>query len=316
MDVPAVAADAPEPAPDPAPGAPLSAPGPPDPGSGRHRPLAARVRRAAATVLVAALSGALVAAVVSHRPQTVVVNRYEGNAPPLAGRGLDIQAILSRVEPAVVTIDVTEPAAPPAGDQPDPARATVTDHGTGTIVSAGGRVLTNHHVITMAGQIRVWVHGLRTPLPASVLYDDADDDLAVLQLSGATQLTPVELGDSSRVRVGDPVLAIGDALDLGGVPTVTTGIISAIGRSVDLPTPGDAWSTTLLDGLLQTDAPLNPGNSGGPLVDSAGHVIGVNTLIGSGTEAGYPAHDIGFAIPSNTLRAFIGTSLARRDGDD
>jgi len=114
----------------------------------------------------------------------------------------------------------------------------------------------------------------------------------------------VTFGDSSQVQVGDSVAAIGDALDLGGDPTVTTGIISAVGRSVPLPDQTGSWMAPILSGLLQTDAPLNPGNSGGPLVDSSGQVIGMNTIIASGTGTAILAHDIGFAIASNGLRAF------------
>jgi len=263
-----------------------------------------RVAWGMATMVVAGLTGAAVASVVAHRPQTVVVERYAPNAAPVAGTRLDIQAILFRVEPAVVTIDVTKPAPPSAGGLGVIGAATVPDHGSGMIVSPDGRVLTNQHVIAAALTIKVWVYGMSAPLAATVVHDDATADLAVLQVRGANHLTTVTFGDSTQVSVGDRVVAIGDALDLGRDPTVTTGIISAVGRSVPLPDQTGSWMAPILSGLLQTDAPLNPGNSGGPLVDSSGQVIGMNTIIASGTGTAILAHDIGFAIASNGLRAF------------
>ena len=278
---------------------------PQDPEPRRGAPPGRRVVRGVATVLVAGLTGAAVAGVVAHRPQTVVVERYEPNAAPVAGARLDIQAILFKVEPAVVAIDVTRPTSAPAGAVQASGGATfTTDHGSGMIVSPDGRVLTNHHVIAAASTIRVWVHGMRAALAATVVHDDAVADLAVLQVSGASHLATVAFGNSTQARVGDRVVAIGDALDLGRDPTVTTGIISAVGRSVPLPDPTGSWTFPILSGLLQTDAPLNPGDSGAPLVDSSGQVIGMNTIIASGTGTGTLAHDIGFAIASNDLRAF------------
>jgi len=294
--------------------APAEQPGVRQDRDGRHGATSVqRLVRGVATLLVAGLSGAVAAAVVSDRPQTVVVERYEPNAGPIAGARLDIQAILFRLEPAVVTIDVTKPASTPSEEILAAGGSTFTDHGTGMIISPDGRVLTNHHVIATAWSIRVWVHGMSTPLAATVVHDDAADDLAVLQVSGASHLATVTFGDSSQVQVGDRVVAIGDALALGSDPTVTSGIISAVGRSLTLPDPNGSWMT--LSGLLQTDAALNPGNSGGPLVDSSGQVIGMNTLIASGTATGVVPQDIGFAIPSNEIGGFAGEQTPAKDGD-
>jgi S1-C subfamily serine protease len=192
--------------------------------------------------------------------------------------------VLSRVEPAVVTVQQR--------------LGSGTSNGTGMIISADGEVLTNNHVIEGRGPIQVTLFNETKPRNATLVGNDATNDLALLKIDGASGLPVATLGDSDAVEVGDDVVAIGNALALPGGPTVTTGIISAKGRTLDQ-----------LDGLLQTDAAINPGNSGGPLVDAKAEVIGINTAVlrgASGGGGGQPgAEGIGFAIASNTAKPII-----------
>ena len=180
---------------------------------------------------------------------------------------LDVGAILAKVQPAVVTIRTGS------------ARGGA---GTGIILRSNGEVLTNAHVVEGASSVRVVLPGQDEARQATVLGADATEDLALLRVEGASGLTAAELGRSADVKVGDDVVAIGNALGLRGSPTVTRGIVSALNRSV-----------SSLTGLIQTDAAINPGNSGGPLVNATGQVVGVNTA-SAGPRGG---QNIGFAIP-------------------
>jgi putative serine protease PepD len=181
----------------------------------------------------------------------------------------DIGAILRKVQPAVVRIDVNGP-----GGQ---------GTGTGFIVASDGVIVTNAHVAANAFTIKVTLADSRTAT-ASVIGIDAPHDLAVVKI-GFGNLPTVELGDSNALQVGDSVVAIGNALALAGTPTVTSGIVSALHRTITTE------NSTLHD-VIQTDAAINPGNSGGPLLDSSGRVIGINTAIASPADA----NNIGFAI--------------------
>ncbi len=162
--------------------------------------------------------------------------------------------------------------------------------GSGFIVDEEGHIVTNHHVIDGAEKILVTLADRKT-YEAEVVGSDLLTDIAVLKISGAGKLRSLTLGDSTRLQVGQKVLAIGNPFGLTG--TLTTGVISALDRSLD------TGQGSLLDEAIQTDAAINPGNSGGPLLDSQGRVIGVNTLIQtpSGGSVG-----LGFAIPVNTLK--------------
>jgi Do/DeqQ family serine protease len=170
--------------------------------------------------------------------------------------------------------------------------------GSGVVVSTDGYILTNHHVIAGADDIRVDLTDGRT-LKGTVIGSDAPSDLALLKVP-ATDLHGLELGDSDRVQVGDVVLAIGNPLGVG--QTVTMGIISAKGRSTGLGEGG-------YEDFLQTDAPINQGNSGGALVNAQGELVGINSQIlsPSGGNIG-----IGFAIPVNMARHVM--ESLRRDG--
>ena len=172
-----------------------------------------------------------------------------------------------------------------------PKERQITFLGSGFIIDKKGIVITNNHVIRDADDIIVSVNG-EEQYKAKVIGSDPYSDLAVLQIESNNQFVPVKFGDSSKARVGDWVLAIGNPFGLGG--TVTSGIISAINRDINL---------TRYDDFIQTDASINLGNSGGPLFNLDGKVIGINTAIVSPGASG--SIGIGFAIPSNAASNVI-----------
>ncbi len=197
-----------------------------------------------------------------------------------AGR-LDVKAVLAAVAPSVVQIEIeTEDAVFGGGA------------GTGFIISPDGQVVTNAHVVEDAVTIKVMLSD-GTVKSAELVQKDPTRDLAVLKING-DNLPAARLGNSAEVEVGDEVLAIGNALGLGDTPTVTTGIVSALDRQLQL-------AGNRLTRLIQTDAAINPGNSGGPLVNANGEVIGVNTAIAGNAEG------IGFAISIDHARPVIET---------
>jgi S1-C subfamily serine protease len=165
--------------------------------------------------------------------------------------------------------------------------------GSGVIYDSQGHILTNDHVVEGAQTLLVSLPDGRS-FEAKLIGADPLTDLAVVQISGSN-LPVAEIGDSSQLQVGDWVVAIGNALALPGGPTVSAGVVSALGRTVQ--EPGDSMSTgPYLFDVIQTDAPINPGNSGGPLVNLAGQVIGINTLVAGQAEPGVQAQGIGFSI--------------------
>jgi S1-C subfamily serine protease len=258
-------------------------------GNGRRRWVKPVTLLAAAVVLVGAATVTGVAigqdhqSSSSHAQSTIPT---PNTAPqPASNRQINVQGVANAVEPGIVDISAQLPSQEAESD------------GTGMILTSSGIVLTNNHVIDGGSNITAKIDGAGKSYPATVLGYDQADDVALLQLSGGTNFKTVSLGDSSKVKVGDPVVAIGNALDLPGAPTVTDGIVSALDRSI---TVGDQSSnlTESLSGLIQTDAPINPGNSGGPLVDASARVIGMNTAASSGAGNGsQSASNIGFAIP-------------------
>lgn len=237
---------------------------------------------------------------------------------PSAGPAMSYADVVSKAAPAVVTIHsqmrVRQPQQYPFGNDPFfreffgdriPQQAPERRReglGSGVIVGQNGYVLTNHHVIDGADRIKVDLNDNRT-LEAKVVGSDPPSDLAVLKIE-ASGLPVLALGDSDRTRVGDVVLAIGNPLGVG--QTVTMGIISAKGRQTGL-------SNGSFEDFLQTDAPINQGNSGGALVSTNNELVGINAQIlsPSGGSIG-----LGFAIPSNMARSvmeqLINTGKVRR----
>jgi putative serine protease PepD len=170
--------------------------------------------------------------------------------------------------------------------------------GTGFVINANGTLVTNDHVVGSDKQVEVRFEDKGDLMPAKVVGTDPSSDLAVLRLESKppTPLTVLPLADSDRVRVGDDAIAIG--YPLGLARTATRGIVSGLGREIQAP------NGFQIDKVIQTDAPINPGNSGGPLLDSLGRVIGVNSQIAT-SGAGTGNIGIGFAVPSNTVRATV-----------
>lgn len=197
----------------------------------------------------------------------------------------NIADIVAKVEPAVVYISVEYTENTIFG------QILETKTGSGVLLSADGNILTNNHVISDASKIQVLLPDSDQTYQAKLVAADSISDLAVIKIDGQNFPT-AQFGDPSMLRVGDWVIAIGNALGLEGGPTVTIGIVSNLDRSFS-PSAGD--QSAYYD-IIQTSAAINPGNSGGPLVDLEGKVVGVNTLIISGAE------NIGFAISTNTAR--------------
>ena len=175
--------------------------------------------------------------------------------------------------------------------------------GSGVIYDTAGHIVTNAHVVGTATTFQVYLSGSVTPLPARLTGSYPPDDLAVIQVTGAPHLTPARFADSSKLQVGDIVLAMGNPLGLAS--SVTDGIVSAVGRTVSEP-QGDGSPGATLPDVIQTSAPINPGNSGGALVDLADQVVGIPTLAASDQQLGGAAPGIGFAIPSNIVTDIAG----------
>jgi S1-C subfamily serine protease len=252
-------------------------------------------------VIASAGVGAGIAMAVHKNPSSQSTFTFPGGGsnntfPPLGGNGngrtnpggssssgsLDMNAIASAVSPALVNINTTL----------SDGRAA----GTGIVISSTGEVLTNNHVIADATSIKVDIGGTGDTHTAKVIGYDVADDVALVQIDGVSNLKTVTFGDPSKVNVGDPVVAIGNALGQGGTPKVSQGKVTALDQQV---TAGDptGGTTETLNGMIQIDAPIQPGDSGGALVNSAGQVIGMNTAAAGGRFTQQTGSNIGFAIP-------------------
>lgn len=259
---------------------------PPRPGS----PWVARI----ATVVVAAIVGGLAghfSSPASHSVLTISESSSNPGAVQLSG-GLNIPNLVRHVEKSIVSIDVK------ANGQ--------EDQGTGMIITGDGLVVTNNHVIAGAAQsgtITVTQTGTTKALPATLIGTNPQSDVALIRIDNASKMPAVTFGDSNKLQVGDEVVAIGNALGLAaGTPTVTSGIVSALGRVV---TAAGSTTSETLSNMIQTDAAINPGNSGGPLLDAQGDVIGMDTAVAGTLPDGTSAQNIGFAIPVSTIKSLL-----------
>ena len=209
------------------------------------------------------------------------------HSPIHGSRPLSTAAIVSKADPAVVDI-VSK-----LGNQGAAAA------GTGIVLSSDGTILTNNHVIDGATAIRVTDVGNGRTYTASVTGYDASRDIAVLKLKNASGLATAAIGDSSDVQLGDKVVAVGNAGGRGGLPSVATGKVTGLSSSITATNEGDGTSERLT-GVLQTNANIQPGDSGGPLLNRSGEVVGINTAAGkSGTTTSAAVTTQAFAVPIN-----------------
>jgi putative serine protease PepD len=199
----------------------------------------------------------------------------------LDGSALDVATVLDRMASSVVAIETTVQA------RRGPFVQQGQGAGTGIVLDDDGHVLTNAHVVEGATQVSVTLAGDSEARSADVVGVDTGNDIAVLQVDDADGLRAATFSEQG-VQVGDEVVAIGNALALEGGPTVTEGIVSALDRSI-------TTENGTLTGLIQTDAAISSGNSGGPLVDAYGEVVGVNTAVAA-SGGGVEASNIGFVI--------------------
>jgi S1-C subfamily serine protease len=214
--------------------------------------------------------------------------------------GDPVVAAIAEVAPAVVTI--TNHMTP----QQSPFGITSSGVGTGTgfIVRSDGVIVTNDHVVEGAQKLTVTMPAPdgRT-LDATVITTDQPYDLAVIRVD-ATGLPTVAIGDSNDLQLGQQVVALGYALALKGGPTVTSGIVSSLDRTIQVQDPNAPSGSRTYDDVLQTDAAINPGNSGGPLIDLSGHVVGIDSAGSSSAE------NIGFAIAIDAAKPLIQRALS------
>ena len=225
-----------------------------------------------------------------------------------SSKGLTPEAIYQHDGPGVVQItatSVTQSAPDPFNFFPSTPQ-TSKSLGSGFVLDRAGHIITNFHVIQGAQKVQVSFSG-QDQLPATVVGKDRSTDVAVLKIDAHSRaLTPLPLGDSDAVRVGDPVYAIGNPFGL--TRTLTTGVVSAVQRQIFAP------NGVPIDSAIQTDAAINHGNSGGPLIDAGGRVIGVTSQIQTGSDQNQGNVGIGFAIPVNTVRDIAGADHRERQG--
>jgi S1-C subfamily serine protease len=266
----------------------------------------ASLRSGAALVAAAVLGGAVAVGGVEllgglESTTTVVTETSAAPSPRLAppsGDAMTVNEIYERASSGVVRINASDNSTSGSA-HPFGQNAAL---GSGFVIDKSGHIVTNYHVVRDAGRVTVSFSN-RDTVQADVVGTDPSTDLAVLRVeTAASALTPLRLGNSDAVRVGDPVVAIGNPFGLDR--TVTAGIVSALQRLIQAP------NRFTIDHVIQTDAPINPGNSGGPLLSARGQVIGVNTQIETGTGSSATGNvGIGFAVPSNTVKDVVAQIL-------
>ena len=241
-----------------------------------------------AGALIGAGGGAGIYAAFASGTKTVVRQVPVADSQPAAATsGLSVNSIYKRAYRGVVEVKVNSQTTDPFG-----GTRSQSAEGSGFVYDTDGHVITNQHVVDGATSVRVTFWNGKT-YTARVVGTDPSTDLAVLDVDAPSSvLYPLTLGDSSKVQVGDNVVAIGAPFGLA--ETVTAGIVSALHRQMTSP------NNFTIDDSIQTDAAINHGNSGGPLLDAQGHVIGVNAQIESDSGG---SDGVGFAIPSNTIKS-------------
>ena len=247
------------------------------------------------TLALGAGAGAVAYSVAQSPSTTTVVRQVAvpSSEPTADSNGLTPGQIYRQTYQGVVEITVSTPQQTPMGNQEAQAQ------GSGFVIDSDGHIVTNDHVVENADSVSVRFWNGDT-YSASVVGTDPSTDLAVIKVDAPSSiLHPVSLGDSSSVQVGDPVVAIGSPFGLE--ETVTSGIVSALHRQIE------ALNQFTINDSIQTDAAINHGNSGGPLFNAAGQVIGVNSQIAGQTGANV---GIGFSIPSNTVRSIADTLIS------
>ena len=207
----------------------------------------------------------------------------QNDAGSTRGGSLNKARVAAKVEPGVVDIDA---AIEYSGG--------TSSEGTGIVISADGLILTNNHVIDGSKSIRVTLTSNGKVYQATVLGYDSTHDVALLQLNGASRLKAVLIGNSAQVTLGTPVLALGNAEGQGGIPAIAEGIVNSLDKTIS-PTDESTGTTETLHDMLQTNADIVSGDSGGPLANSAGQVIGMDTANASSSQG--PSSVLGFAIP-------------------
>jgi S1-C subfamily serine protease len=264
-------------------------------------------RMLAALVASAVLGGAVAVGAVAvlgglEGDTTVVASTTTEPAPRLAaapGTAMSVNEIYERAASGVVRINATNRS---TSGSTDPFGGQGSALGSGFVIDRTGHIVTNFHVVEGASEVTVSFSN-RDTVQAEVVGNDPSTDLAVLRVeTAASALTPLPLGNSDAVRVGDPVVAIGNPFGLDR--TVTSGIVSALQRLITAP------NRFTIDHVIQTDASINQGNSGGPLLNANGQVIGVNTQIETGTGTSATGNvGIGFAVPANTVKDVVAQIL-------
>jgi S1-C subfamily serine protease len=207
---------------------------------------------------------------------------------PSTGGSLNTDAIAAKVDPAIVDINTVVGSGQAAG--------------TGEIITSNGEILTNNHVVDRSTSIQVTIAGRSQTYTAHVIGVDPSADIALIRVDGVSGLPTVRFASSSSVKVGDPIVALGNALGQGGTPDVSQGSVTALDQTITASEGGS--KSEQLTGMLQSDATIYPGDSGGPLVNSSGQVVG---MITAGDVQGFrsSASTVNYAIPSDTILSVV-----------
>ena len=266
----------------------------------RPRRRALGVIALALVAAVSALGGAVIGVVATREDDEMIttgsiVMAESADGEEVSEATTQIGKIAAAVAPSVVTLTATTESQFGEGESV----------GTGVIINSNGELLTNAHVVEGAKTVQVRLMNETEPVKGTVLASDPQNDLALVKIN-AVGLTAAVFADSKNVRLGDPVVAIGYALNLDGGPSVTSGIVSALGRTI-------TTDSGALDRLIQTDAAISSGNSGGPLVNDKAQVIGINTAVARG-DMGTAANNIGFAISTEEVLRVIETLRDQANG--